>query len=67
MDLPLASDRDHTVLYENINVKEPSRSQAPLVLPRYHEILALQEEKKVRHPTVFTRPCPSHRADPHST
>ncbi|KAJ8262641.1 hypothetical protein COCON_G00150980 [Conger conger] len=39
-------EENHTVLYENVNVKKESGSRAQLILPRYHQILALQEEKK---------------------
>ncbi|KAJ8381027.1 hypothetical protein SKAU_G00018050 [Synaphobranchus kaupii] len=39
-------EENHTVLYENVNVRKESRSKAELVLPRYHEIVTLQEEKK---------------------
>ncbi|KAG9354974.1 hypothetical protein JZ751_001687, partial [Albula glossodonta] len=39
-------EENHTVLYENINVRNEQRSKAELVLPRYHEIMTLQEEKK---------------------
>ncbi|XP_036382748.1 sperm-tail PG-rich repeat-containing protein 2 [Megalops cyprinoides] len=39
-------EENHTVLYENVNLKREQRSRAQLVLPRYHEIVALQEEKK---------------------
>ncbi|KAI1900215.1 hypothetical protein AGOR_G00047710 [Albula goreensis] len=39
-------EENHTVLYENVNVRNEQRSKAELVLPRYHEIMTLQEEKK---------------------
>ncbi|XP_052413427.1 sperm-tail PG-rich repeat-containing protein 2 [Carassius gibelio] len=37
---------DHTVLYENVNLRRDQRGRAELVIPRYHELVALQEEKK---------------------
>ncbi|KAJ8401597.1 hypothetical protein AAFF_G00379140 [Aldrovandia affinis] len=39
-------EENHTVLYENVNMKREQRNKVELVLPRYHEIVALQEEKK---------------------
>uniref|UniRef100_A0A8C1A9Q7 Sperm tail PG-rich repeat containing 2 n=1 Tax=Cyprinus carpio carpio TaxID=630221 RepID=A0A8C1A9Q7_CYPCA len=37
---------DHTVLYENVNLTREQRGRSELVIPRYHELVALQEEKK---------------------
>ncbi|XP_052317066.1 sperm-tail PG-rich repeat-containing protein 2 [Oncorhynchus keta] len=35
-----------TTEYENVNVRKGQKSRAELVVPRYHEIVTLQEEKK---------------------
>ncbi|XP_016363334.1 sperm-tail PG-rich repeat-containing protein 2-like [Sinocyclocheilus anshuiensis] len=37
---------DHTVLCENVNLRREQRGRSELVIPRYHELVALQEEKK---------------------
>lgn len=37
---------DQTVQYENVNVKREQRSRSELSIPRYHELVPLQEEKK---------------------
>ncbi|KAL7838950.1 hypothetical protein SRHO_G00256080 [Serrasalmus rhombeus] len=39
-------EEDHSVHYENVNMKRELCSQAALQVPRYHQILTLQEEKK---------------------
>ncbi|XP_067296404.1 sperm-tail PG-rich repeat-containing protein 2 isoform X2 [Pseudorasbora parva] len=37
---------DHTVHYENVNLTREQRVRSELAVPRYHELVALQEEKK---------------------
>ncbi|RXN08381.1 sperm-tail PG-rich repeat-containing 2 [Labeo rohita] len=37
---------DHIVHYENVNLRREQRGRTELVIPRYHELVALQEEKK---------------------
>ncbi|KAI7813410.1 sperm-tail PG-rich repeat-containing protein 2 [Triplophysa rosa] len=37
---------DHTALYENVNLRREQRGRPELILPRYHELIAQQEEKK---------------------
>uniref|UniRef100_A0A673KPB6 Sperm-tail PG-rich repeat-containing protein 2-like n=1 Tax=Sinocyclocheilus rhinocerous TaxID=307959 RepID=A0A673KPB6_9TELE len=37
---------EHAVLYENVNLRREQRGRSELVIPRYHELVALQEEKK---------------------
>ncbi|TRY71426.1 hypothetical protein DNTS_011667, partial [Danionella cerebrum] len=37
---------DHSVQYENVNLRREQRSRSELVIPRYHELLPLQEERK---------------------
>ncbi|XP_067264193.1 sperm-tail PG-rich repeat-containing protein 2 [Chanodichthys erythropterus] len=37
---------DNTVHYENVNLVREQRGRSELVIPRYHELVALQEEKK---------------------
>ncbi|KAF5887014.1 sperm-tail PG-rich repeat-containing protein 2, partial [Clarias magur] len=39
-------EEDHSVHYENVNLKKELRSQAELQIPRYHELLILQANKK---------------------
>nr|XP_023692351.1 sperm-tail PG-rich repeat-containing protein 2 [Paramormyrops kingsleyae] len=39
-------DTNRTTIYENVNLKKECRGKAELFLPRYHEIVCLQEEKK---------------------
>ncbi|XP_060763619.1 sperm-tail PG-rich repeat-containing protein 2 [Neoarius graeffei] len=39
-------EKDHSVRYENVNLKQELKSQPELQLPRYHELLTLQENKK---------------------
>ncbi|XP_016304909.1 sperm-tail PG-rich repeat-containing protein 2 [Sinocyclocheilus anshuiensis] len=58
---------DHTVLYENVNLRREQRGHSELVIPRYHELVALQEEKKgVPGPgqyyikSQFETPCNPH-------
>uniref|UniRef100_A0A3B1JPN4 Sperm-tail PG-rich repeat containing 2 n=1 Tax=Astyanax mexicanus TaxID=7994 RepID=A0A3B1JPN4_ASTMX len=38
--------QDHRVQYENVNLRRDVRSRAELQVPRYHQLLPLQEEKK---------------------
>lgn len=42
--LPLRSLETH---YENVNLQKEQRGRAELFIPRYHELLAKQEEKRV--------------------
>ncbi|XP_046697183.1 sperm-tail PG-rich repeat-containing protein 2 isoform X1 [Silurus meridionalis] len=37
---------DHSVCYENVNLKQELKGQSELQIPRYHELLILQENKK---------------------
>ncbi|XP_058630621.1 sperm-tail PG-rich repeat-containing protein 2 [Onychostoma macrolepis] len=37
---------DHTIHYENVNLRQDQRGRSELVIPRYHELVALLEEKK---------------------
>ncbi|KAI4893609.1 hypothetical protein NFI96_013775 [Prochilodus magdalenae] len=37
---------DHSVYYENVNMRRDMSSRAELQVPRYHQLLTLQEEKK---------------------
>ncbi|XP_055054288.2 sperm-tail PG-rich repeat-containing protein 2 isoform X2 [Misgurnus anguillicaudatus] len=37
---------DHTAHYENVNLRQEQRGRPELILPRYHELITLQEEKK---------------------
>ncbi|XP_049326763.1 sperm-tail PG-rich repeat-containing protein 2 [Astyanax mexicanus] len=39
-------EEDHRVQYENVNLRRDVRSRAELQVPRYHQLLPLQEEKK---------------------
>ncbi|XP_072527962.1 sperm-tail PG-rich repeat-containing protein 2 [Salminus brasiliensis] len=39
-------EEDHAVQYENVNLRRDVRSRAELQVPRYHQLLTLQEEKK---------------------
>ncbi|XP_066514514.1 sperm-tail PG-rich repeat-containing protein 2-like [Hoplias malabaricus] len=38
-------EQNHSVLYENVNLKRDLNCRAELQVPRYHEILAMKEEK----------------------
>ncbi|KAK7172586.1 hypothetical protein R3I93_002640 [Phoxinus phoxinus] len=37
---------DHSVHYENVNLTREQKGRSELVVPRYHELVTLQEEKK---------------------
>ncbi|KAB5515300.1 hypothetical protein PHYPO_G00250260 [Pangasianodon hypophthalmus] len=39
-------EEDHSVCYENVNLKRELKSQAELQIPRYHELLTLQANKQ---------------------
>ncbi|XP_053510223.1 sperm-tail PG-rich repeat-containing protein 2 [Ictalurus furcatus] len=39
-------EEDHSVLYENVNLKQELKSQTELQIPRYNELLILQANKK---------------------
>ncbi|XP_029115554.1 sperm-tail PG-rich repeat-containing protein 2 [Scleropages formosus] len=39
-------EKSHKIVYENINVRKELESKAELFIPRYHEVVSLQEMKK---------------------
>lgn len=49
--------RDHTALYENVNLRREQRGRPELILPRYHELIAQQEEKKVNTLRIIFSRC----------
>uniref|UniRef100_A0A8B9S6Z3 Sperm tail PG-rich repeat containing 2 n=1 Tax=Apteryx owenii TaxID=8824 RepID=A0A8B9S6Z3_APTOW len=58
--------QEAALCYENVNIKKEDKKRCDLFIPRYHEVIELQEEKKRFLPVRSITPAPGTYNEPHT-